>query len=361
MGFFKKESITEDENISISNEINNTTCDTYQTSHKNSFRRDDLSLFYTNDIEYVINNFPSMSIEIRNSLNNLAETLEDTINFIEDKSSEIIKDSRDFKLSQAHRDTSIAIYDVVENIRESITEDENISISNEINNTTCDTYQTSHKNSFRRDDLSLFYTNDIEYVINNFPSMSIEIRNSLNNLAETLEDTINFIEDKSSEIIKDSRDFKLSQAHRDTSIAIYDVVENIREYIDWMKDEYEKKINKADENSEKNNVELEKIVDKELVDEDNNVEIEIFKDLTLIEPKGFRLKENLVKVDDWNDLLVKTAEILNRQYKNNKNSNKKLGYFIIDDKKSEQNSFRDTAIEMLNEYKIGLDEFIIIS
>ena len=29
MGFFKKESITEDENISISNEINNTTCDTY--------------------------------------------------------------------------------------------------------------------------------------------------------------------------------------------------------------------------------------------------------------------------------------------------------------------------------------------
>lgn len=245
--------------------------------------------------------------------------------------------------------------------KESITEDENISISNEINNTTCDAYQTSHKNSFRRDDLSLFYTNDIEYVINNFPSMSIEIRNSLNNLAETLEDTINFIEDKSSEIIKDSRDFKLSQAHRDTSIAIYDVVENIREYIDWMKDEYEKKINKADENSEKNNVELEKIVDKELVDEDNNVEIEIFKDLTLIEPKGFRLKENLVKVDDWNDLLVKTAEILNRQYKNNKNSNKKLGYFIIDDKKSEQNSFRDTAIEMLNEYKIGLDEFIIIS
>lgn len=173
--------------------------------------------------------------------------------------------------------------------KESITEDENISISNEINNTTCDTYQTSHKNSFRRDDLSLFHTNDIEYVINNFPSMSIEIRNSLNNLAETLEDTINFIEDKSSEIIKDSRDFKLSQAHRDTSIAIYDVVENIREYIDWMKDEYEKKINKADENSEKNNVELEKIVDKELVDEDNNVEIEIFKDLTLIEPKGFKI------------------------------------------------------------------------
>ena len=245
--------------------------------------------------------------------------------------------------------------------KESITEDKNIRVSNEINNTTTyDNYQTSHNNSFRRDELALFQKNDIEYVINHFPSMSIEIRNALNNLAETLEDTINFIEDKSSEIIKDSRDFKLSQAYRDISISIYGVVENIREYIDCMKDEYEKKINKADENSEKNNIEVEKIFDKELVDEDNNIEIEIFKDLTLIEPRGFKVKGNLVKVDDWDDLLVKTAEILNKQYKNNKNSNKKLGYFIIDDKKSEQNSFRDTVIEMLNEYKIGLDEFKVI-
>lgn len=244
--------------------------------------------------------------------------------------------------------------------KESITEDKNIRVSNEINNATYDNYQTSHNNSFRRDDLSLFHKKDIDYITNNFPSMSIEIRNSLNNLAETLEDTINFIEDKSSEIIKDNRDFSLSQAHRDASIAIYDVVENIREYTNWMKDEYEKKINKTDENSEKNNVEVEKIFDKELVDEDNNIEIEIFKDLTLIGPKGFKLKGNLVKVDDWDDLLVKTAEILNKQYKNNKNSNKKLENFIVDDKKSEQNSFRDTVIEMLNEYKIGLDEFKVI-
>lgn len=244
--------------------------------------------------------------------------------------------------------------------KESITEDKNIRVSNEINNATYDNYQTNPNNSFRRDDLSLFKKNDIEYVINNFPSMSIEILNALNNLAETLEDTINFIEDKSSEIIKDNRDFSLSQAHRDASIAIYDVVENIREYTNWMKDEYEKKINKTDENSEKNNVEVEKIFDKELVDEDNNIEIEIFKDLTLIGPKGFKLKGNLVKVDDWDDLLVKTAEILNKQYKNNKNSNKKLENFIVDDKKSEQNSFRDTVIEMLNEYKIGLDEFKVI-
>ena len=51
---------------------------------------------------------------------------------------------------------------------------------------------------------------------------------------------------------------------------------------------------------------------------------------------------------------------MNKQYKNNKNSSKKLGGFIVDDKKSEHNSFRDTVIEMLNEYKIGLDEFKVI-
>jgi len=68
----------------------------------------------------------------------------------------------------------------------------------------------------------------------------------------------------------------------------------------------------------------------------------------------------LVRVEDWDDLLVKTAEILTKQYKENKNSIKKLEHFNVIDKKSTQNSFRDTVIEMLNEYKISLNQFKVI-
>ncbi|MBD7910000.1 MULTISPECIES: hypothetical protein [Clostridium] len=78
-----------------------------------------------------------------------------------------------------------------------------------------------------------------KYVIDNFPSMATEIRNSLLNLASTLESTIDFIEDKSSYVIKNERDFKLSQAHRDKSIEIYDVVQKINDYVKWMKEECE--------------------------------------------------------------------------------------------------------------------------
>lgn len=245
--------------------------------------------------------------------------------------------------------------------KESVTKDKseiNENIVNEDTNTVTANQQINNKNYFRRENLSLFDVKDIKYVINNFPSMSIEIGKSLSSLADTLENTIDFIEDESSEIIKNNRDFGLSQAHRDTSIAIYEVVQNIREYINWMNDEYEKN---SQEEQILTKVDKEKVVDEELIKESNILKIEIFKDLTLIEPKGFKLEENLVKVDDWEDLLVKTAEILNKQYKENKNSKKEVGKFIVDDKKSHQNSFRDTVIEMLNEYKINLNEFVVIA
>ena len=65
-------------------------------------------------------------------------------------------------------------------------------------------------------------------------------------------------------------------------------------------------------------------------------------------------------VEDWDDLLVKTAEVLTKQYRENKNSNKIIKEIKPIEKKSIQNSFRDTVIEMLIEYKISLDDFKII-
>ena len=90
----------------------------------------------------------------------------------------------------------------------------------------------------------------------------------------------------------------------------------------------------------------------------NEEEIEIYKDFSLKEPKAFKLDKNVVMVEDWDDLLVKTAEVLTKQYKENKNSNKVIKEIKSIQKKSTQNSFRDTVIEMLIEYKISLDDFL---
>ncbi len=229
----------------------------------------------------------------------------------------------------------------------------------------------AEKSAFRKKSLTLFDLDTIQYVIESFPSMSIEIQEGLNNLANILENTIDHIEDKSSEIIKKNRDFKLSKAHMDTSIAIYDVVQNIGNYVKWMQKEYEK--NKTDDETVKMDevtLSLEGEIQKnDSVEENERVnhkiigkeEIEIYKDFSLKEPKAFKLDDNIRMVENWDDLLVRTAEVLTKKYKKNKYSNKIVKEIKPVEKKSTQNSFRDTVIEMLIEYKISLDDFKIIT
>ncbi len=220
-------------------------------------------------------------------------------------------------------------------------------------------------NVFKKKNLSLFDVDTIQYVIENFPSMSIEIQGGLNNLANILENTIDYIEDESSKLIKTNRDFKLSKNYRNTSIAIYEVVQNIGEYVQWMKQEYEKSINT---NNDADKSLINKKGEGEIQEKNeslnnqviNEKEIEIYKDFSLKEPKGFKLKDNVIMVENWDDLLVKTAEVLTKQYRENRYSNILVKEFQPILKKSNQNSFRDTVIEMLNEYKISLDEFKVI-
>ncbi|MGN0144251.1 MAG: hypothetical protein ACI398_04665 [Clostridium sp.] len=209
--------------------------------------------------------------------------------------------------------------------------------------------------------LSLFKENTILYIINNFPDMSEEIQKGLLDISSILENTIDHIEDKSSKLIKDSRNFKQSQEYRDTCISIYKVVENIRDYVQWMKDEGNKKNdnNKNEIDNKKN----EEVNTKEIIDNEVNtvnVEVEIYKDFSGREPKGFELDNKIIMVDDWNDLLIKTAEMLTKYYKNNKSKDIEFKPVKVVEKKSQQNEFRDTAIEMLNEYKINLKDFKII-
>ena len=92
----------------------------------------------------------------------------------------------------------------------------------------------------------------IQYIIDNFPEMSVNIRQALTNLVDTLENTIDFIEDKSSSAIKNERDFELAESYRDKSKSIYEVVQNIDEYIDWMRTEYDKVVDKKEISSSEN-------------------------------------------------------------------------------------------------------------
>lgn len=234
--------------------------------------------------------------------------------------------------------------------------------TNEINEVGFEAKESENTTKMKSKKLSLFDVDTMKYVIKNFPDMSEDIRNGLLNLSDILEKTINYIEDKSSELVKEDRNFELSQSYRDTSIAIYGMVNNIKDYVLWMKDENEKNNEKSEEKK------TEKIEEKSepakdignINDINGSQEIAIFSDFTGKEPEAFIIRNDIVKVDDWNDLLVKTAEVLTKKYKKNKNSNKVVGTFDIADVKSSQNEFRDTAIEMLNEYKISLDQFKII-
>lgn len=214
--------------------------------------------------------------------------------------------------------------------------------------------------------LSLFKEDTIKYVIENFPSMSEEIQRGLLEVSVILENTIDHIEDKSSKLIKDSRNFNLSQEYRDTCISIYEVVENIKGYVKWMKDEGNKENEIKEDNIKENEEEITSQDDiklKEISENEVNtvnVELEIYKDFSGREPKGFEIDNDIILVDDWDDLLVKTAEILTKQYKQNRNSDILIKPVKVVEKKSPQNEFRDTVIEMLSEYKISLRDFKII-
>ena len=119
--------------------------------------------------------------------------------------------------------------------------------TSEINEVKIEVKEAENTTKMKRKNLSLFDVDTMEYVIKNFPAMSENIENGLLNLSDILEKTIDHIEDKSSELVKENRNFELSQSYRDTSIAIYGMVKNIQDYVLWMKDEYEKNNKESEE------------------------------------------------------------------------------------------------------------------
>lgn len=217
-----------------------------------------------------------------------------------------------------------------------------------------DEFNDKKENELNRNIDSIIMNRNItKYIINNFPSTSIEIKDSLNNLASTLENTIDFIEDKSRDVVKNERDFELSQAHRNIAISVYDVVKQINTYIKWMEDESFINEESKDYDNERN------IKEEEITYEDEETK-KIYEDFSKKEAFAFKLEEYFVKVDSWEDLMVKVADILVRNFRESKESLKVVYQDMkISQEKSTENDFRDSVIDMLNEYNIYLKNFTV--
>ncbi len=207
----------------------------------------------------------------------------------------------------------------------------------------------------KKEDYPIIDTDVIEFITKELPKASIEIGNSLTNLKNTLEKSIDFIEDTSSSIIKNERNFNLSGKYREISVRLYDISISIEKYIDWM-DSIRNKNENFDSNTEKEDGE-----DLPLEGSTLNNYLEIYNDFTDKIPLAFKLDNFKIQSDDWNDIVIKTADILIKNYKFSKDilySNITLPDIIS--RKSLENEFRDTIIEMLTEYKIDLSKYLIL-
>jgi len=199
----------------------------------------------------------------------------------------------------------------------------------------------------------------ISFVVSNFPEISKEIITSLNNLKNTLEKSIDYIEDNSSKIIKKERNFDLSEKYRNNAINLYEISTSIENYIKWMDTQSPDKDNKIEDKSKSIDNSPTKLDEKNI--SSTKKELNICNDFTEKQPTSFRIDEFNINVEDWNDMIIKTADILIKNYKKSKD----LYYSTvqspnIQSKKSIQNEFRDTIIEMLIEYKIDPVKYSVI-
>jgi len=227
---------------------------------------------------------------------------------------------------------------------------------NKLNNVKDEETQLDKEVESKKDDVIMIDRNITKYIIDNFSDIGFDIRDSLINLTDTLENTIDYIEDRSSIVIKDSRNFKLSQDYRDKSIKIYQVVEKIKDYVSWIEESYNEK-NSKQETSYK---EQEEVIEKNKEKLPMN-QICITEDFTSKSPKAFKIDNYYVEVSDWKELTVKAADILTKNYKNNKN-NKKNDEIYADNvvlKESIENDFRDSVIDILKIYNVPLNKFYI--
>lgn len=230
-------------------------------------------------------------------------------------------------------------------------------------------------------------TTVIEYLISEFKEPTESISKALINLKDTIENSIDYIEDKSSELIKQERNFALSGKHREAAIRLHEISESINTYVGWIEKgltskntlsysdfisnnytptQLNNETTSNDTNNKSNLTDNIKVKETEASTENNTIyesnsnhkSLFIYEDFTGCSPKSFILKNHSITVDSWDDMLVQTASILTKNYRHFKDSSIKFeNTQRIASKKSMQNDLRDTIIEMLIEHKVPLKDY----
>lgn len=206
-----------------------------------------------------------------------------------------------------------------------------------------------------KDDVVIIDRNITKYILDNFSDIALDIRDSLINLADTLENTIDYIEDKSSIVIKEFRNFELSQDYRDKSMKIYEVVEKINDYVAWIDDGYNSAKSKEEIYCREEDVDSVKEQEEK---EPFDGSICITEDFTSKSPRAFKIDNYYSEVSDWKELTVKAADILTKKYKNNK-SHCEISVDDVVLKESIENDFRDSVIDILKIYSVPLNKFYV--
>ena len=154
------------------------------------------------------------------------------------------------------------------------------------------------KNEKQKD--PIISTQLVEYIMKEFPNVAGEIKISLESLKDTLEKSIDHIEDKSSEVIKETRDFKLSGKYREASIELHDIGNDISTYVEWMNTNIkDKELNSTikdkksshKDNNKKTSGELDSKSEKYNNTSEEDYRI-IFEDFTATQPCLFNIDNN---------------------------------------------------------------------
>lgn len=217
----------------------------------------------------------------------------------------------------------------------------------------------------------------ISFIIERFPSNAIDVSESLELLKDTIDETIISVNKEISKAME-SREFPVSEENLRFAKDLYDYELQIDKVIEMLEVE---SIEEANESDELEETEKNKIPDYRAYVVDTNVEHTLYEDFTHKRPHAFRInKDNIVEVQSWKDMLIKTCELLEvideskllgfednpkmngkrRKYFSTKRNElrkpEKLSNIYIETNIN-SNGIRNLIVKMLQQYEFKINEF----
>ena len=184
---------------------------------------------------------------------------------------------------------------------------------------------------------------------NEFPDKAIDISESLQLLKEMVNSTMEDINDKINRAFE-NRNFKNVQKYSTLAEQTYTYEKKIEEIIDFIDIENRTIENETNEEDEKRIIAN---YDDYVVD--HNIEHSLYESFTHKRPYGFKMSNHeLVQVKTWQDMYIKTCEILISI-----DENKFLNFQNIDKMNGKKGKYFSTNPELIRNPKPVLDKAFI--